>query len=117
MVKLKLILLLFITISIDAYAQKLTLEEKTVFDEIVFKREKVGGDEKLSKWGKPIRYKLYGDTSRYLVKEVDSLFNLIKKITSYDIRKATNVAEENFILVFGAKPEDFKEYTRLKNPL
>ncbi|WP_169306797.1 DUF2927 domain-containing protein [Pedobacter polaris] len=108
---------MFVAISIDAYAQKLTENEKTVFDEIVYKRKKVGEYETLSKWAIPIRYKIYGDTSSYLVKEVDSFFNLIKKITSYDIKKTDNADEENFTIVFGTKPGDFKEYTLSKAPL
>lgn len=117
MLKLKFVLLLFISIGIDVYAQKLTPEEKTVFDEVVYQRKKVGEYETLSKWAMPIRYKIYGDTASYLVKEVDSFFNLIKKITSYDIKKVENANEENFTIVFGTKPDDFKEYTLSKTPL
>lgn len=110
MLKLKLIIFLFISINIDAYSQKLTLEEKAVFDEIVYQRKKVGEYETLTKWGKPIRYKIYGDTSEYLVKEVDSFFNFIKKITSLDIKKADINNKENFAIIFGAKLDGFKKF-------
>ncbi|RZL50491.1 MAG: DUF2927 domain-containing protein [Pedobacter sp.] len=117
MLKLKLILFLLLIISLNSFAQKLTDNEKAVFDELVYKRKKPGDYETLTKWTKPIRYKIYGDTSAYLVKEVDSLFNLIKKITVLDIQKAAPNDEENFILVFGTKPDDFKEHTSNKMPL
>ncbi|WP_316770669.1 DUF2927 domain-containing protein [Pedobacter frigiditerrae] len=117
MFKLKFILLLFIAISIDVYAQKLTPDEKIVFNEIVFKRRKAGEYETLSKWVVPIRYKIYGDTSLYLVKEVDSFFNQIRKLTELDIKKATSDTEENYQIVFGNNPEDFESYTLSKTPL
>lgn len=106
---------LFITFS--ATAQKLTPEEKTVFNEVVFKRRKAGEYETLSKWVVPVRYKIYGDTSLYLVKEVDSFFNQIRKLTALDIKKAASDTEENYQIVFGNKPEDFESYTLSKTPL
>ena len=117
MLKLNFILLLFLFSSLSSFAQKLTANEKAVFDELVYKRKKIGDYETLTKWAKPIRYKIYGDTTPYLVKEVDSFFNLIKKITSLDIKKATTESEENFILVFGTKPESFQEHTSDKTNL
>lgn len=117
MLKLKFLILLLFTTSLNSFAQQLTENEKLVFDEVVYKRKKLGDYETLTKWTKPIRYKIYGDTSAYIVKEVDSFFNLIKKITALDIKKAANNSEENFILIFGNKPEDFQEYTTNKTPL
>ncbi|MFA6277003.1 MAG: DUF2927 domain-containing protein [Pedobacter sp.] len=115
--KIKFILFLLIISSLNSFAQKLTENEKTVFDEIVYKRKQIGEYETLSKWAKPIRYKIYGDTSAYLVKEVDSFFNLLKKITPLDIKKSANESEENFTLVFGEKPADFQAYTSTNRPL
>lgn len=115
--KIKFILFLLIISSLNSFAQKLTENEKTVFDELVYKRKQIGEYETLSKWVKPIRYKIYGDTSAYIVKEVDSFFNLLKKITPLDIKKAANESEENFMLVFGEKPEDFQAYTATNRPL
>lgn len=62
------ILFLLIISSLNSFAQKLTENEKIVFDEIVYKRKQIGEYETLSKWAKPIRYKIYGDTSAYIVK-------------------------------------------------
>ena len=117
MLKLKFISFLLLISSLNSFAQKLTEDEKTIFDEVVYKRKKVGDYETLVKWTKPIRYKIYGDTSEYLVKEVDSFFNTIRKLTSLDIKKATNSSEENYEVVFGKKPEDFIPYTLLNKPL
>ncbi|MFD0940522.1 DUF2927 domain-containing protein [Pedobacter boryungensis] len=115
--KTTLILFLIIISSINSFAQKLTENEKAIFDEVVYKRKKIGEYETLSKWAKPIRYKIYGDTSDYIVKEVDSFFNLLKKITPLDIKKANNESEENLMLVFGEKPADFQAYTSTNRPL
>lgn len=117
MIKLKILLFLLLFTSIDSFAQKLTDDEKTVFDEVVYKRKKIGDYETLVKWAKPIRYKIYGDTSAYLVKEVDSFFSTLSKLTSLDIKKASNPSEENYEIVFGEKPEDFIAHTLLNGPL
>ncbi len=111
MLKLKIFLFLIAFTVIQVSAQRLTEGEKAVFDEIVYKRRKVGEYEQLSKWVIPVRYKIYGDTSAYLVKEVDSFFELLKSLTSLDIQKASSGIEENFVIVFAKKPEDFQPYT------
>lgn len=107
MLKLKLIIFLFISISIDAYSQKLTLEEKAVFDEIVYYRRVIGEYEAIYKWKNPIIYKIYGDTSSNLVKEVDSFFNLIKEITALDIKKANGNDKGNFWITIASEPSHF----------
>lgn len=117
MIKLKIILFLLLFTSLNCLAQKLTENEKTVFDEIVYKRQKIGEYETLTKWDKPIRYRIYGDTSAYLTKTIDSFFNLLKKITTLDIKKATADDSENFTFVFSSKPEDFQTHTLTKRPL
>lgn len=117
MVKIKIILILLLVSSLNSFAQKLTENEKAVFDELVYNRKRVGDYETLTKWAKPIRYKIYGDTSAYLVKEVDSFFSFLKNITLLDIKKTNDENDVNFTFVFGTKPEDFKEYTIYKKPL
>lgn len=110
MLKIKIILFLLLVSSVNSFAQKLTVAEKAVFDEIVYKRKQIGEYEAVYKWEKPISYKIYGDTSEYLVKEVDSFFNLIKKITGLDIQKVGINSKENFAIIFGAKLDGFKKF-------
>jgi hypothetical protein len=106
------------TINYDYHIRtKLTSEEKAVFEDVVYNRLKAGEYETIQKWVIPIRYKIYGDTSAYLIKEVDSAFSLIKKLTSLDIKRTTDEDEANFRFVFSDDPEFFKDYTLNKQPL
>ncbi len=103
---LKLILLLFITISIDTYAQKLTPEEKFIFNEVAFTRRNTGDYELVHKWVTTIRYKVYGDSDNYISKEIDSTFNQVKRLTKLDIAKTENDNEVNYIIVIGNNEAD-----------
>ena len=114
MLKLKFILFLLLATSLNSFAQKLTENEKMVFDEIVYKRRNVGEYEKLSKWVVPVKYKIYGDTLSYLVKEIDTTFAELKKLTKLDISKTNIDDEANFIIVLG---KDEKEYARLSSSM
>jgi hypothetical protein len=111
------LLFYFILFTVNAFAQKLTSDEKLVFDAIVFDRAKIGDYEKIQKWIVPINYKIYGDTSAYLVKEVDSNFNQLRKLTSLVIKRTYNDSEANFIIVFGKDPNFFEAYTMNGQPL
>jgi hypothetical protein len=115
----KIVLLLFFTlfISKSSFSQKITAEAKLVFDVVAFDRTKIGEYEKIQKWVVPIRYKIYGDTSAYLVKEVDSNFSYIRKLTALDIKRTYNDDEANFMIVFGKTPNFFEAYTMNKMPL
>lgn len=106
MLKLKFVLLLFITISIDVYSQKLTPEEKFIFNEVAFSRQKAGDYELIHKWVTPIKYKVYGDADNYILKEIDSTFSQVKRLTKLDITKTENDDEVNYIIVVGKNEAD-----------
>ncbi len=94
---------LLILFSSSLFAQSLTPDEKQVFDEIVYKRRQVGEYAVISKWATPIRYKVYGDIESWLMKEIDSTFNQVKRLTKLDISKTISDDEANFIFVIGKK--------------
>lgn len=115
MLKIKIILFLLLVSSVNSFAQKLTVAEKAVFDEIVYYRRVIGEYEAIYKWKNPIIYKIHGDTSSNLVKEVDSFFNLIKKITALDIKKANRNDKENFWIIIASEPGHFPKRLDGKN--
>ena len=106
MLKLKFVLLLLFTISIDTYAQKLTPEEKFIFNEVAFTRKQAGDYELIHKWVTPIKYKIYGDADKYILKEIDSTFSQIQRLTKLDISKTDNDDEVNYIIVVGKNEAD-----------
>ncbi|TCC93987.1 DUF2927 domain-containing protein [Pedobacter frigiditerrae] len=104
--KLKSIILLLIAIGTDTYAQKLTSEEKFIFNEVAFTRKQAGDYELIHKWVAPIKYKVYGNADNYILKEIDSTFSQVKRLTNLDISKTTNDDEVNYIIVVGKKEVD-----------
>lgn len=103
MLKIRLTLSLLLLLSIGAFAQTLTSEEKAVFDDIVYHRRQSGEYAIISKWVIPIRYKIYGEVDTWLLKEIDSTFSQLQKLTGLNIAKTTNDDEVNFIFVIGDK--------------
>ena len=103
MLSIKIILCLFCFAGLSAHAQNLTRNEKIVFDEVAYKRRQVGEYAVISKWVIPIRYKVYGDVEPWLMKEIDSTFSQLKKITGFDIQKTDDDDEANFIFAIGKK--------------
>ena len=99
MLKLKFFLFLTIILNIDVSAQTLTPKEKLVFDDIVYFKVNPSEDLKISKWVSPIRYKLFGDSSEYIKKEIDSTFSQLKRLTGLDIEKTNDDDDVNFIIV------------------
>lgn len=105
MKKLKLFIFLLFTCVVTASAQQLTQKEKVVFDEIAYHRRKVGEYEKIHKWVVPIRYKIIGDSSKYIINEIDSTFSQLRKLTKLDIQKSNDEDEINFVIVLSTNPE------------
>lgn len=101
MLKIKFTLALLCLLNLGAFAQKLTDAEKYVFDDIAYHRRQNGEYAVISKWVVPIRYKIYGNVDNKLMKEIDSTFSHIKRLTQLDIAKTENDADANFIFVFG----------------
>ena len=102
MKKEPLIVLLLLIFS-NCFAQKLAADEKVIFDQVAYTRKTPGDYERVSKWAIPIRYQIYGDTAAYIVKEIDSTFASLKKLTNLDIQKTKDSDEANFIIVLGIK--------------
>lgn len=96
---------LFIISSLSVFAQKLTPKERVVFDQIAYHRVKVGEYEKITKWVVPIRYKIVGDSSKYIVNEIDSIFSQLKRLTNLDIQKSEDNDEVNFMIALSTSPE------------
>lgn len=80
------------------FGQKLEPKEKAVFDEIAYRRVKVGEYEKIIKWSMPIYYKIIGDSSKYAVNEIDTVFSQLRKLTKLEIRKSNDDDEVNFVI-------------------
>lgn len=99
-------------------AQKLAPKERVVFDQIAYHRVKVGEYEKITKWVVPIRYKIVGDSSKYIINEIDSIFSQLKRLTNLDIQKSDDNDEVNFMIALSTSPEalsnmtnDFSKYS------
>lgn len=112
-----LIFLVFIS-TIAVLAQKLAPKERLVFDQIAYHRIKVGEYEKITKWVVPIRYKIVGDSSKYIINEIDSIFSQLKRLTNLDIQKSDDNDEVNFMIALSTSPEallnmtnNFAKYT------
>lgn len=101
MLKIKFTLVLLLLLKVGAFAQKLTEAEKYVFDDIAYHRRQAGEYAVISKWVIPIKYKVYGEVDNKLMKEIDSTFSHLQRLTQLDIAKTDNDAEANFIFVFG----------------
>ncbi len=99
MLRFNMIFFLFFVIKMNTFSQNLTPKEKIVFDEIAYYKVKPNDNLKINKWVLPIRYKLFGDTSDYIKKEVDTTFNQLKRLTGLDIEKTNDDDEVNFIIV------------------
>ena len=98
MLKFKIFLLFLFALQIDSFSQQLTKNEKSVFDEIAYFRIKPDDHLRITKWIAPIRYKLYGDSSEYIKKEIDSTFAQLKRLTGLDIQKTNDDDEVNFVI-------------------
>lgn len=98
MLKFKLFLLFLFALQVDSFSQQLTKSEKSVFDEIAYFRIKPNDYSRITKWVVPIRYKLYGDSSEYIKKEIDSTFAQLKRLTGLDIQKTNDDDEVNFVI-------------------
>ncbi|SOD11149.1 DUF2927 domain-containing protein [Pedobacter xixiisoli] len=98
MKKLSFLILLFFISAIAAFGQKLTPKEKIVFDEIAYHRFRTGEYEKIHKWVVPIRYKVIGDSSKYILNEIDTTFSELARLTNLDIQKSDDDDEVNFII-------------------
>lgn len=98
MLKFKLLLAFLLVLQIDAFSQQLTKNEKSVFDEIAYFRIKPDDYLRITKWVVPIRYKLYGDSSEHIKKEIDSTFAQLKRLTGLDIQKTNDDDEVNFVI-------------------
>lgn len=90
--------------SIIAFGQELSPKQRAVFNEIAYHRLKVGEYEKINKWVTPVVYKIIGDTSGYIVDEIDKTFNDLAKLTKLTIRK-TNDDDANFMIYLSQKGE------------
>ncbi|MNK04799.1 hypothetical protein D3C87_226720 [compost metagenome] len=91
-------ILLFFVSFVAVFAQKLTEKEKVVFNEIAYHRFKTGEYEKIHKWVIPIRYKVIGDSSKYILDEIDTTFSQLAKLTNLDIQKSDDDDEVNFVI-------------------
>lgn len=96
---------LFFISTFIAFGQKLAPKEKMVFDEIAYHRMKVGEYEKIHKWVVPIRYRVIGDSSKYIINEIDTIFSQLKRLTKLDIQKSNDDDEVNFVIALSADPE------------
>lgn len=98
------VFLFFISIGI-VFGQTLAPKEKLVFDDIAYHRIKVGEYEKIKKWVVPIRYKVIGDSSKYIINEIDTTFSQLRRLTNLDIQKSKDDDEVNFIIALSTAPE------------
>ncbi|MFN0290071.1 DUF2927 domain-containing protein [Pedobacter helvus] len=98
-------LLLLLISAVAAFAQQLTAKEKIAFDEIAYHRFRVGEYEKIHKWVVPIRYKVIGNDSKYILDEIDTTFRQLAKLTNLDIQKSQDDDEVNFIIALSADAE------------
>jgi len=98
------IFLIFISFVV-ALGQKLTPKEKAVFDEVAYHRYRIGEYEKIHKWIIPIRYKVIGDNSKYVLDEIDTTFSQLAKLTKLDIQKSQDDDEVNFVIALSADAE------------
>lgn len=105
MKKIKLFIFLTFTCIVTVSAQQLTQKEKVVFDEIAYHRRKTGEYEKIHKWVVPIRYKIVGDSSKYIINEIDSTFSQLRRLTHLDIQKSNDDDEVNFVIALSTSPE------------
>jgi|GEM_PF-3278640 len=103
--KNNVLFILLILISTKIFSQDLPPKEKAVFDEIAYHRIKIGEYEKIHKWVIPIYYKIVGDSSKYIVEEIDSTFSQLRKLTKLDIRKSNDDDEVNFVINLSSNGE------------
>ncbi len=103
--KNNMLFILLILISTKVFSQDLPPKEKAVFDEIAYHRIKIGEYEKIHKWVIPIYYKIVGDSSKYIVEEIDSTFSQLRKLTKLDIRKSNDDDEVNFVINLSSNGE------------
>lgn len=101
MKKIQLLVFLLLGLHLATFAQRLNEKEKAAFDDIAFYRARPNDYRVIVKWVSPIRYKIYGDTSQYIKKEVDSTFSQIRRLTKLDIKKTNDDDEVNFLIVAG----------------
>jgi hypothetical protein len=106
--KLKVITFFLLVVGINSFAQKLNPKEKTVFDDIAYTKLNTGPNAVVLKWVMPIRYKIYGDSTEYILKEIDTTFKQLRKLTQLDIQQTNDDDEANFILVFGKQEKDLQ---------
>lgn len=102
MEKITFFIFLFFASDVIAFAQSLAPKEKIVFDEIAYHRLRVGEYEKIHKWIIPIRYKVIGDNSKYVLDEIDTTFSQLAKLTKLDIQKSDDDDEVNFVIALSA---------------
>jgi len=105
MKKVFFLILLFLNSVVTVFAQLLTEKEKIVFDEIAYHRFRTGEYEKIHKWVIPIRYKVIGDSSKYVLNEIDTTFSQLAKLTNLDIKKSNDNDEVNFLIALNNDAE------------
>lgn len=103
--KIYLSIFLILISTAAVFAQKLSAKEKIAFDEIAYHRFRAGEYEKIHKWVIPIRYKVIGDSSKYIINEIDTIFSQLAKLTNLDIQKSDDDDEVNFLIALSADAE------------
>jgi hypothetical protein len=103
--KIKIFISCLLFFSLNSHAQILTPEEKTIFDDVAY-IPRPSGKPTILKWASPIRYRITGEQTDYLLKDANEILNQIASLTGLDIKMATTDEEANFIVEL--KKEDQK---------